>query len=212
MPSNDLAGKIVEHIRRNGPSKAIQIATALGVDRSAINRTLFGQLRGKVRQSRNFAWSLSETGAPARNETPENARNSYTSMFRYYLDCLSQDDDSGIEVFADSRYDLDYVELEQWPLEGGQLDPGSEALRRLIGRQKREARKKALWLGYPVLIRQVRSRNGWEGAFLAPLFVWPQDPDTGELAFLPEPTVNTKALEGLTTRENLLEESAWLAE
>lgn len=107
---------------------------------------------------------------------------------------------------------MDYVELEQWPLEGGQLDAGSEGLRKLIGRQKREARKKALWLGYPVLIRQVHSRNGWEGAFLAPLFVWPQDADTDELAFLPEPTVNTKALEGLTTRENLLEEAAWLAE
>jgi very-short-patch-repair endonuclease len=212
VPSNDLPGKIVEHIRRSGPSKAIQIATALGADRSAVNSTLYGQLRGKVRQSKNYTWSLVENGTSGRKETPENPPNSYASLFRYYLDCLSQDDDSGIQVFADSRYDLDYVELEQWPLEGGQLDLGSEALRKLIGRQKREARKKALWLGYPVLIRQVRSRNGWEGAFLAPLFVWPQDPDADELAFLPEPTVNTKALEGLTARENLLEEAAWLAE
>lgn len=212
MSSNDLAEKIFEHIRKNGPSKAIQIATALGVDRSAVNRTLFGQLRGKVKQSKNYTWSLSETGSKARENTSENARNSYSSLFRYYLDCLSQDDDSGTEVFAESKYDLDYVELEQWPLEGGQLDLGSEGLRKLIGRQKREVRKKALWLGYPVLIRQVRSRNGWEGAFLAPLFVWPQDPDTDELAFLPEPTINTKALEGLAARENLLEEAAWLAE
>lgn len=212
MPSNDLAGKILEHIRRSGPSKAAQIAIALGVDRSVVNRALFGQLRGKVRQSRNYTWSLIETGTPGQRETPEDARNSYSGLFRYYLDCLSQDDDSGIEVFAESRYDLDYIELEQWPLEGGQVDLGSEALRKLIGRQKREARKKALWLGYPALIRQVRSRNGWEGTFLAPLLVWPQDPDTDELAFLPEPTVNTKALEGLATRENLLEEAAWLAE
>lgn len=212
MSSNDLAGKIVEDIRRNGPSRALQIATILGVDRSVVNRTLYGQLRGKVKQSRNYTLSLIENGTPAQKETPVNARNSYASLFRYYLDCLSQDDDSGIEAFAESRHDLDYVELELWPLEGGQLDLGSEALRRLIGRQKREARKKALWLGYPVLIRQVRSRNGWEGAFLAPLFVWPQDPDADELAFLPEPTVNTKALEGLTTSENLQEEAAWLAE
>jgi very-short-patch-repair endonuclease len=212
VPSNDLAGKILEHIKGNGPSKAIQIATALGVDRSVVNRTLYGPLRGKVRQSKNYIWSLSETAAPARGEAPENARNSYASVFRYYLDCLSQDDDSGIEVFADSRYDLDYVELGQWPLEGGQLDFESEALRKLIGRQRREARKKALWLGYPALIRQARGRNGWEGAFLAPLFVWPQDPDAGELGFLPEPTLNTKALERLTNRENLLEEVASLAE
>lgn len=212
MPSSDLAGRVLEHIRKNGPSKAIQIASALGVDRSAVNRALYGQLRGSVRQSKSYIWSVLEDGTSVRTGSPDKARNSYTSLFRYYLDCLSQDDDSGIEVFADSKYDLDYVELEQWPLEDGQLDPGSESLRKLIGRQRREARKKALWLGYPVLIRQVRSRNGWEGAFLAPLFVWPQDPDADELAFLPEPTVNTKALEGLTANENLLEEAAWLAE
>lgn len=103
VPSNDLAGKVLEHIRRCGPSKAIQIATALGVDRSVVNRALYGPLRGKVRQSRNYSWSLLEAGAPARNETPENAHNSYANLFRYYLDCLSQDDDSGIEVFAESR-------------------------------------------------------------------------------------------------------------
>ena len=212
MPSSDLAEIILEHIRQNGPSKAARIANSLGVDRSAVNSVLYGQLRGKVKQSKNYIWSLSGNDTSARIDTSEIARNSHARLFRYYLDCLSQDDDSGIEVFADSRYDLDYVELEQWPLEGGQLDFGSEALRKLIGKQKREARKKALWLGYPVSIRQVQGRNGWEGAILAPLLVWPQDPDAEELAFLPEPTVNTKALERLTVRESLLEEAAWLAE
>lgn len=212
MSSTDLGGKVLEHLRKNGPSKAMQIATALGADRAAVNRVLNGQLRGKVRQSRNYTWSLSGNGTSTRNGVPESAHNSYARIFRYYLDCLSQDDDSGIEVFADSRYDLDYVELANWPLEGGELDPESDALKKLIGRQKREPRKKALWLGYPALIRHVRSRNGWEGAFLAPLLVWPQDPDASELAFLSAPTVNTKALEGLSTRENLLEEAACLAE
>jgi very-short-patch-repair endonuclease len=177
-----------------------------------VNHVLYGPLRAKVKQSKNYIWSLSETATPARVEAPGNAPNSHASLFRYYLDCLSQDDDSGIEVFADSKYDLDYVELGQWPLDGGQVDLGSEALRKLIGRQRRESRKKALWLGYPAMIRQARSRNGWEGTFLAPLFLWPQDPDTGELGFLPEPTLNTKALGRLTNRENLLEEAASLAE
>lgn len=212
MSSSDLAARILEHVRKNGPSKAIQIATALGVERSAVNSALYGQLRGRVKQSRNYSWTVVGNETSTQKEASESNRNAYASVFRYFLDCLSQDDDSGIEVFADSKYDLDYVELEQWPLDGNQIDLGSEALRRLIGRQKRETRKKALWLGYPTLIRQVRSRNGWEGAFLAPLFVWPQDPDTDELAFLPEPTINTKSLEGLTASENLLEEAALLAE
>lgn len=143
---------------------------------------------------------------------PPNTRNSFSSLFRYYLDCLSQDDDSGVEVFADSKYGLDYVEIQQWPLEGGQLDATPETLRRLVGRQRQASRKKTLWLGYPVLIRQVRSRNGWEGAFLSPLFIWPQNPDSGELAFLPEPAINTKALDRLAAGENPLESAALLAE
>jgi len=125
VPSIDLAGKIVEYIRKNGPSKAIQIASALGIDRSVVNSALYGPLRGKVKQSKNYTWALLEASRAAREETVESARNSYASLFRYYLDCLSQDDDSGIEVFAESRYDLDYIELEQWPLEGGEFDLGN---------------------------------------------------------------------------------------
>ena len=59
MSSSDLAGKISEHIRQNGPSKATEIAKSLGVDRSVVNSVLYGQLRGKVRQSKNYTWSLS---------------------------------------------------------------------------------------------------------------------------------------------------------
>jgi hypothetical protein len=140
---------------------------------------------------------------------PKNARG---SLFAYYLDCLSQDDDSGVRTFADSKFELDYVELEEWPLEDGQPNFGEEPLRKLIGRQRRDVRKKGLWLGYPALVRHVRSRKGWEGAFLEPLLIWPQDPDSAELAFLPEPLINTRALESLTASENVLEEAAKLAD
>lgn len=212
MTSNDLAEKILEHIRKNGPAKAIQIARALGVDRSEVNSTIYGQLRRKMKQSKDYSWSLTENGTTTRRPTSEEASNPHARLFKYYLDCLTQDDDSGVEVFADSKHGLDYTEIEQWPLEEGQIDLEPEALRRLIGLQRAQARKKTLWLGYPTLIRQARSRSGWEGAFLSPLLLWPADPDMHELAFLPEPAINTKALEKLTSRENLLEEAAWLAE
>jgi hypothetical protein len=106
---------------------------------------------------------------------------------------------------------VDYVELEKWPLEEGLANLGTQPLRKLIGRQQRDNRKKALWLGYPVRIRQVRSRKSLEGAYLEPLLIWPQDPDAGELGFLPEPLVNTRALEGLNSSENALEEAEKLA-
>ncbi len=61
-------------------------------------------------------------------------------------------------------------------------------------------------------MRHVRSRKGWEGAFVEPLLIWPQDAETGELGFLPEPLINSRALESLTASENVLEEAARLAD
>src|SRR6266566_6865275 len=121
-----------------------------------------GPLRGKVRQSRDYRWSVAE--APqARQDAAGSSKNSRESLFAYYLDCLSQDDDSGVRTFADSKFELDYVEVEEWPLDDMQPNLGAEPLRRLIGRQRRDVRKKALWLGYPALVRHVRSGKVWRG-------------------------------------------------
>jgi very-short-patch-repair endonuclease len=207
----DTDENVLDYLRLHGPSKAKQIADALGIDRAVVNRALYGPLRGKVRQSKDYRWSVAEAHETRREHggVPKNSRQ---NLLAYYLDCLSQDDDSGVQTFADSKYDLDYVELDEWPLEAAQPNFGAEPLRKLVGRQHRDSRKKALWLGYPSLVRHVRSRKGWEGAFLAPLLIWPQDPDAGELGFLPEPVINTRALESLTASENVLEEGVRLAD
>ena len=133
-------------------------------------------------------------------------------MFSYYLDCLSQDDDSGVSVFADSKYDLDYVELAAWPLDGPIVDGDSDPLRKLLVRQRKDSRKKVLWIGYPVVLRNARSRTGWEGTFVEPLLLWPQDPESGDFSFLPEPMINMRAIRSLTGAENALDEAALLAD
>src|SRR4029077_19989745 len=96
----DTAEKVLHHIRLNGPSKATQIAHALGVDRAIVNDVLYGPLRGKVRQSPDYAWSLAE--APqTRPDAGGSPKNSREGLFAYYLDCLSRDDDSGVRTLAD---------------------------------------------------------------------------------------------------------------
>jgi hypothetical protein len=210
MTAIEITEKVLHHVRLNGPSKATQIANALGVDRAIVNGVLNGPLRGKVRQSRDYTWSLAE--APqTRPDASGSPKNSREPLFAYYLDCLSRDDDSGVRTLADSRSEVDYVELEAWPLEDGSSNVETEPLRKLIGRQRRDVRKKALWLGYPVRVRHVRGRRGSEGAYLEPLLIWPLDSDADELRFLPEPSVNTRALEGLAASENALVEATKLA-
>jgi hypothetical protein len=74
----DIAEKALHHIRLNGPSKATQIAHALGVDRATVNGLLYGLLRGKVSQGRDYTWSLAEApqARPDAGRSPKNSRES----------------------------------------------------------------------------------------------------------------------------------------
>ena len=89
--AGDVAEKILHHIRLNGPSKATQIANVLGVDRAIVNEVLYGSLRGKVRQSRDYTWSLAEV-PQTRPDPAGSPKNSREGLFSYYLDCLSRDE------------------------------------------------------------------------------------------------------------------------
>ncbi len=212
MATSDLAENILEQVRLKGPLKANDIASVLRIDRSIVNQTLYGPLKGKVRQARDYSWSLVGAETASGVTAKDAPKNSYGSLFQYYLDCLSQDDDSGVSTFADSKYDLDYVEIQSWPLDDPPPVLTSEGLGKIIGRQRRDSRKKALWLGFPVLVQQARNRGGWEGSFVQPLVIWPQNPDSQGLAFLAEPMINIRALSSLVSSENMLDEAAYLAD
>ncbi len=212
--AEDVSRRILEYLRGRGPIKAKDIADALGVDRAEINQLLHGSLRGKVEQNKNYTWSLTSADRPPSKASiqPEAGGNSWRSLFGYYLDCIAQDDDSGVGVLADSGDDPDYVELPSWPLDGSVPEGHSDSLRRLMGRQRRDSRKKVLWLGYPVVLRQPRGRSGASPKMVEPLLLWPQDAEAKDLSFLPEPILNTKAVRGAGPSDSFLEEVASLVE
>jgi hypothetical protein len=99
---------------------------------------LYGPLKGKCRQDDKYRWfpvfgtsqaKTSATDEPSLPDTP------FARLCRYYLACLSQDEDAGISVFATNRYgDLDYHELDELPLSTGSGLFQSEGARRLLGR------------------------------------------------------------------------------
>jgi hypothetical protein len=80
-----------------------------------------------------------ENRATNRKSGSEATQNAFANLFKYYLDCL--------DVFADSKHELDYIEVEHWPLEGESADTEPGALIWLIGLQRAQARRKTLWLG-----------------------------------------------------------------
>lgn len=209
----NLANRILDHLRARGPASAKGIAGALGVDRAEVNQLLHGSLRAQVKQDKTYAWSLVSAGLTTANNSarPEAAANTWRSLFAYYLDCLAQDDDSGVSVFAESRSDVDYAELPSWPFDSGGPDTVSDSVRKLIGRQRRDPSKKVMWLGYPVML-QARGRRGSTAKMVEPLLLWPQNFETQDFAFLPEPIVNTRAIRSTGATDNVLEEVALLTE
>src|SRR5579864_3476070 len=95
-----------------------------------------------------------------------------TRLCRYYLDCLSHDDVSGVSQFATSSYgDPNYIELKTMPMfDPHGADPfDSEAGRRLLGRIRRD--RHTVCLGYPVRLNLIRSRQGRDGFMVEPLLL-----------------------------------------
>src|ERR1700720_3638928 len=82
----DIANKVLDHIRLRGPSTAKQIADALSVDRTVVNQALYGPLRGKVRQAKDYSWSLAGTAPSVGGGAGDLSTNHHESLFRYYLD------------------------------------------------------------------------------------------------------------------------------
>src|ERR1700674_1118401 len=140
-------------------------------------------------------------------------------LCRYYLDCLSHDDVGGVSQLAASHDgDQDYVELETLiEHEGG--DPfDSDAGRRLLARVHRDRNPHAIFLGYPVRLNSIGSRQG-RGAFMAePLLLFPfekADSREGHPRLTDDlPQINVRVLRALPNAggATLMEEAIQLAE
>lgn len=189
---------VLNLLRKKPGLKAQEIAQALGMERKSVNSILYGQLRGKVVQDSAYRWRLVETaGIDGRRQTPDShvVDTPLARLCRYYLDCLSYEMDNGVSLFASSRFnDLDYFDpglasLDETMADGLQHDGMQPLLRKL----NRDRTRKTLVLGYPVRIRQTRSRSGWTGSMVEPVMLFmlqggPRELSTATFEVLP--TVN----------------------
>jgi hypothetical protein len=179
----DLAPQILEMLAKGDGLKASQLAKELGVDRQRINAILYGPLKGQVRQDKSYRWHLA---AESRKETPvaepvnTRPKTILSKICRYYLECLSFDNEQGVSTFAASQFDVDYAELSTFPLD----DDGSSSLfanpevSRLVGKMNRERFKKTLYLGYPTSVHSFVSQKGNRCKMVEPLMLFPMEMDS----------------------------------
>ena len=198
------ADEILALLQRRPNLTARHIAEELEADRRAVNSLLYGPLRGKVIQDNSYRWRIaekanSESRPPTipflASETP------LARLCRYYLDCLSFDEDTGVSLSAASEEALDYFDpglpsLEETLANGVNAD-GMQTFRRRLGPDRN---RKTLVLGYPIRLRFQRARTGRSGYLVEPVMLFAlrgslQDPANS--TFEPLPTVNFAHLRSL---------------
>lgn len=220
---SELDQQILELIKSEPGQKARYFASKLGVDRSLVNSALYSRLKGKVYQDKSYRWYLKNAAEidNLENDKTQRLDTIVARLSRYYLDCLSHDDLGGVSEFAASKYgDPDYVELEALPLFGENRDDpfDSDAGQRLLRSIRRDLHRKTVYLGYPVRINLIRSRKGWEGFMVEPLFLFSfKDAESGHgKPTLNDdlPQINFRALRALSNagETSLMEESIQLAD
>jgi very-short-patch-repair endonuclease len=220
----DLTPQIMEMLAGSKGLKAAEIAKALGVDRQRANSILYGPLKGMVRQDKSYRWHLmSDSQQETQNTSAvdDQPKTILSKICRYYLECLSFDNEQGVSTFASSQFDVDYAELEKLPLD----DESSASLftepdvSRLVSKMNRERFKKTLYLGYPTSVHSFVARTGKRYSMVEPVMLFPMEMDSAGGNATPKfqlqyPQFNFAAIEHLlgTRGPQLLQEVIALGE
>ena len=220
MPSES---EILNMVRSEPGLKGREIAGRLKADKSEVNSMLWKlQNRGLTRQDNTYRWFAVEktTGPLAQPSQTPKQLTTLGRLCRYYLECLSLDDEAGVRVFARSQYALDYVELPEIPgIITDQPVTAFAGVDDLFRRLRNERERKVPYIGYPVRLRRHKSAKGWEGFFLEPVFMFGFNDEAlrpGQTPVLSEDTsvINAAVIKSLAIGNEafVMEEAAKLAE
>jgi very-short-patch-repair endonuclease len=198
-----LPARILAELTHRPGRRAGELATALGVDRKEVNRCLTDQLAGQVRQDQSYRWYVLEAAAEKPAAAPGAAAQSdLARLCRYYLECIGQDNDEGVSLFAAvKKGEPDYASLPALPTPASNRDwwnaPG---VSRVLGKVAGDRTKLGAWVGYPVRLRPHRTAN-WQGFFVEPVLMWrvelPEEPGDAYQVTTDLPTPNFKFLRSL---------------
>jgi very-short-patch-repair endonuclease len=212
-----LKERILEALQQKPGLKAAELAQVLGSERREVNRCLSYELAGHVQQGSDYRWRLVQRGAAQAVAAPAPATE-IARLCNYYLECISQDMDEGVSVFARSQYESpNYAPLNSVPISSNTDWWNSPGVGRLMGRVRADRGKLMLWLGYPVRLRQHRTAR-WEGFFVEPVLIWPValPEGNGEAPTIDEhmPMVNARFLRSMAMGDGmqLAEEAARLSD
>lgn len=198
-----LPDDILLQLTQSDGQNAVTIARALKVDRTAVNSTLYGILKGKVRRDSSYKWWLvkSDSASLSKARLRTGAAeapvldHALAKLCRYYLSCIARDDRQKAETWARSLFgDADYGELRAIPDAESLSDLAGESdtIRRLVGKVRASKGKKELLLGYPTYLHRFKTKKGDWSWTVRPVLLLPvQIDDVGGISIeSPVPETN----------------------
>lgn len=209
--------QILAVLEENPGLKAREIATHLDTDKKFINSALYGSIKDKCVQDEKYCWYLNKDAPTSdKNKKVSISQTALSNLSRYYLACLGQDDEGGISVFADSKYHLDYVELDSLPNANNEHIFETNGVQNLFGKIRKDRGRMEMYFGYPATLKKVKSRkSNWEGLFVEPILLFPIEIDNGTPKISQGfPIFNLSVLKRFTNaeREQLMDELVQLEE
>lgn len=209
--NTNLAEQILAILSEQPGLKAREIATTLNTDKKYINSALYGKLKSKCTQDEKYCWYLKTDAPTVQKDKKETvSKTALSNLCNYYLACLGQDDLGGISVFADSKYDLDYVELDSLPLADNGYLFETEGAQKLFGKIRKDRSRLEMYFGYPNTLKKVKAKkSSWEGLFLEPILLFPIEITEGTPKISQGfPLFNLSVLQRFTNaaREQLMDE------
>ena len=212
---------ILNVLRSQPGGRGSEIASRLKAEKPEVNSILWKlRNRGLTRQDNAYRWFVAEKGAiPSQPQEFPRQRTRLGRLCRYYLECLSLDDEAGVRIFARFQYALDYLELPEIPgIVTDQPVTSLPGVDDLFYRLRRDRQRKVPYIGYPVRVKWLKSAK-WEGFMLEPLFLFAFNDEAlrpGQTPVLSEetPAINFSVIRSLAIGNEsfVMEEAAKLAE
>lgn len=218
MTEQDTKNKIITFLKTNPGSKARSISSALGMDKKEINRILYGQLKNQCKQDSAYNWYLKENFKKLESEPAQITIDTpLARLCNYYSSCVAEDTGAKVKVFAQSKFNLDYKEVETLPISTEEINEifESSEVQGFLNVSRRD-KSQVLYFGYPVALSHARSsKSDWEGYFISPVFLFQIKIENNAVNLdLNFPTINREVLERYTNAkgEELIKELVTLEE
>lgn len=198
--TNKLENDVLAIIKTSPGIKAKDIAKKLNIERSQVNALLYGALRSCCFQDTSYCWFLND-GINVKEAETIDANQSIpdkelSDLCKYYLNCLSLEENNGVSAFLSSKYNLNYAELRSLDLE-----ESNDAAMKLAQKASTE-RNLTAYIGYPVMIEKFYSnKTKQEYCKIAPVLLFPVDTTNGATEVTLIPSVNMEIIKQYSAKD-----------